>query len=76
MWTKALSFQEEGEDKALKIEEKLTQVWSSHLGKKRCVLQLLSTAVPGQFDSVVFRACYRMGCQVESSLAVRWFIVV
>jgi len=34
MWTKALSFQEEGEDKAIIIEEKVTQVWSSHLGKK------------------------------------------
>ncbi|XP_055438078.1 craniofacial development protein 2-like isoform X2 [Bubalus kerabau] len=53
MWTKALSFQEEGEDKAIKIEEKLTQVWSSHLGKKRCVLQLLSTAVPGDWNAKV-----------------------
>lgn len=76
MWTRVLSFQEEGEDKAIIIEGKVTQALSSHLGGKRCVLQLLSTSVPGQFDSVVFRTCYRMGCQVGSSLAVRWFTVV
>lgn len=63
MWTRALSFQEEGEDKAIIIEEKLRKSGPYHLGK-RCVLQLLSTSVPDQFDSVVFRACYRMGCQV------------
>ena len=60
MWTRVLSFQEEGEDKAIITEGKVTQAWSSHLGKK-----------DGSFSCYLLQSLVRL-IQWSSELVIGW----